>query len=444
MPDFPRQEEPNLLKSPTAWFSTHRFTQRSEDAPSGEPPEPGKRWITTTLGGRDRIPHMLYFLAVILIGLPLCVRTMLTNPLPQPATCLLLVVLGIVSYHIPVSLSSNVQSHPGFPLVMGALYTYGISGAILVLVPSTLLFHFTKKHGILNCLFNASQFTICLYATSLVGSYAGWKPGLPSTPVDLLRICLMIFVFDVLNILFISGSRSIETKEPIWSSFSKIGYAERKSVLPQRVFLSIVSMLLSSFMGDVALVIVFIGVLFLGFQDVLHKELVEKIEEADIDPLTGVYNMRYLHRWMTAELSLMPGMGPEFSLIFADIDGLKTVNDTYGHETGNELLIYFSKILKDTVRKQDRVARYGGDEFIVVCPATTLEQAQVAALRILRAMGERPFLVDQAILEFGVSMGVAAWPEHGETVSDLIRVADKAMYLAKKDGGNTVRTALDL
>jgi diguanylate cyclase (GGDEF)-like protein len=254
----------------------------------------------------------------------------------------------------------------------------------------------------------------------------------------------MIFVFDVLNILFISGSRSIETKEPIWSCFSRIVYAERKSVLPQRVFLSIVSMLLSSFMGDVALVIVFIGVLFLGFQDVLHKELVEKIEEADIDPLTGVYNMRYLHRWMTAELSLMPGVGPEFSLIFADIDGLKTVNDTYGHETGNELLIYFSKILKDTVRKQDRVARYGGDEFIVVCPATTLEQAQVAALRILRAMGERPFLVDQAILEFGVSMGVAAWPEHGETVSDLIRVADKAMYLAKKDGGNTVRTALDL
>ena len=97
-----------------------------------------------------------------------------------------------------------------------------------------------------------------------------------------------------------------------------------------------------------------------------RQELVEKIEEADIDPLTGVYNMRYLHRWMTAELSLMPGMGPEFSLIFADIDGLKTVNDTYGHETGNELLIYFSKILKDTVRKQDRVARYGGDEFIVV------------------------------------------------------------------------------
>ncbi len=433
------------MRSPTTWFSADRSQHDSGATQNNESPEPTNIWITTTLKGRDIISHMLYFALFAVIGVPLCVKAMLTNPLPEAKTCILLLVLGIVSYHIPVTLPSKVQMHPGFPLVMGALYSYGISAGILVIVPSAFLFLFTKRHGILNCLFNAGQFTICLYAAQFVGSYIGWKPGVPATGVvDLLRICTMILVFDILNILFVSGSRSIETKEPMWSCFSKLVYPERKAVLPQRTFLAIVSMLLSSYMGDIAFVIVFIGVMFLGTQNVFQRELVHRTEEADIDPLSRVYNMRYLHRWISAEMALIPRAGPTCSLIFADIDGLKSVNDTYGHETGNELLMYFARTLVDTVRSKDRVARYGGDEFVVVCPATTLKQAQSIALRVLHAIEEKPFLVEGVVVSFGVSMGVATWPEHGETIRDLIRVADKAMYLAKKDGGNTVRTAADL
>lgn len=327
---------------------------------------------------------------------------------------------------------------------MGAFYCYGISAAIVVLIPSMLLYFFTTKHALFNCLFNVGQFTLCLYLTEMVGLWAGWVQGAPATNADLLIICLMIITYDLLNLLFVTGSVYIDTKQSFGKCFVRAFYLDRKAVLLQRTFLAIVAMLLSSHMGNIAFVIVFIGVISLRFQNLFQRELVIKTEEAETDPLTKIYNMRYLHRWLEDQVRSLSKNQDHCTFIFADVDGLKSVNDKYGHDIGDKLLIHVSEILVANVRNRDQVARYGGDEFIIACPYTDLNQAMSIAARILQACAKNPFVINGTQINFGVSLGVASWPEHGETVFDIIRMADKAMYLAKKSGGNTLRSAANL
>lgn len=400
--------------------------------------------ITSKLEGRDAVAQAVYFSAFAIVGVPLSIRIALTRPLPEPGTALLLSILGFASYHLPVTLPSNVKLHPGFPLVMSAFYSYGCSAAILVIAPAMLLHFFTKRHGLLNCLFNVGQFTICVCAAEAVGLQLGWQPGVPAAAADITTILLLMLTFDTLNILFVSVSRSIENREPWKNCFAKLLYAERKAVLPRRTFLTVVAVLLSSHIGNAAFVIVFLGVVSLRLETAFQKELIEKTEEAETDTLTKAYNMRYLQKWLNAEFSTEPEGKGNCCFIFSDIDRLKAVNDRYGHDAGDRLLVHVAEILWANVRDKDKIVRYGGDEFVIALPRTGLQQAAAVAMRILRVSDSNPFLVDGAKVDFGISIGVASWPEHGETMLDAIRMADKAMYVAKKSGGNTVRLAADL
>lgn len=433
------------LNRPVRQFATWRFTDDSGHAQTEQKPEPVNRLITTKLEGRDAVPQAVYFLAFAVVGVPLCIRTMLTTPLPADLkTVVLLSVIGLISYHVPVIMPSRVVINPGFPLLMGALYCHGAAAANLVIVPSMLLHFFTRNHGLLNCLFNVGQFTLCTYGVGTVGQWLGWVPGVPAAPRDLLPVCLMIVTFDVVNVLFVSGSRSIENKEPWFKCLTRLMYTERRAILPLRAFLTVVAMLLASHMGDIAFVIVFVGVMSLRLQNVFQKELVEKTEEAETDPLTATHNMRYLNSWLETELGGANDGKGLCSFIFADIDGLKKVNDRYGHETGDYLLIHVAGIFLASVRSKDQVVRYGGDEFVIALPGIGRQQAVGVAMRILQASHSKPFLADGAEVDFGISIGVASWPEHGETAFDAIRMADRAMYVAKKNGGDRVHSAADL
>ena len=219
---------------------------------------------------------------------------------------------------------------------------------------------------------------------------------------------------------------------------------ERRAIIAQRAFVTVVSMLLTSHMGNITFLVMFIGVLSLRLQNLFQKELAVKTEEAETDPLTNVYNMRYLRRWLKQEINSANGRKARYSFIFADVDGLKAVNDTYGHEKGNDLLIHIANLLVSNVRSQDRVARYGGDEFVIVCPHTSLSQAVTLARRILKTIAKQPFTSNGIEIPFGLSMGVASWPDHGDTVFDVIRMADRAMYFAKRRGGGRIHSAADL
>lgn len=432
------------MNRPIRQFAAANFVDDSGRAQKRRKPKPAYRLITSKLEGRDAVAQAAYFSAFALAGVPLIIRIAVTKPLPEPRTAMLLSILGLVSYHLPVALPSNVKLHPGFPLVMSALYSHGCGAATLVMAPAMLLHFFTKRHGLLNCLFNASQFTICVCVAEALGLQLGWQPGVHAAAGDVPMVCLLMMTSSVLNILFVSISRSIENKEPWKNCFARLLYTERKAILQQRTFLTVVAMLLSSHMGNTALIIVFLGILSLRRETVFQRELVEKTEEAETDALTGVYNMRYLEKWLNTEFGTGAEDKGSCCFMFLDIDGLKAVNDRYGHDVGDRLLIYVAEILLANVRGKDKVVRYGGDEFVIALPGTGLQQAATVAMRILRVPDSAPFLVNGAKGDFGLSIGVASWPEHGETAMDAIRMADRAMYVAKKSGGSTVYSAADL
>jgi len=158
------------------------------------------------------------------------------------------------------------------------------------------------------------------------------------------------------------------------------------------------------------------------------------------DPLTGVYNRRYFNEIIMQEVKRADRYGYQTSFIMADIDGMKFVNDTYGHLVGDQLLCGVAEVLEESIRSADVVIRYGGDEFLVVMPQTTAEEAQFAVERIRGNFAE--WLNDQAGVgalhrdmpaQVGFSMGVASHTPNSElAVEEILAQADEAMYRDKQ------------
>src|SRR5690348_14262483 len=127
-----------------------------------------------------------------------------------------------------------------------------------------------------------------------------------------------------------------------------------------------------------------------------------------------------------------------FALVLMDLDRFKFVNDFYGHLEGDVMLQRVGHILEENCRRSDVVARYGGDEFVILMPETTIEQARQLANKLRGWIAADPVLRDKNIT---ASFGIAAFPLHGSTPQELIQVADSSMYLSKHQGGNLVSSA---
>lgn len=153
------------------------------------------------------------------------------------------------------------------------------------------------------------------------------------------------------------------------------------------------------------------------------------------DELTGFFNARYLSARLREELARAQRYGHELALVLIDSDALKRVNDRLGHEAGNEHLRRLAKTIRAHVRATDIVARYGGDEFVVLQPESGLDAARATAERIRKAAS-----VQQEGIATSVSIGVAAFPNVREADA-LFREADRALSAAKQQGKNTVVVA---
>ncbi len=161
------------------------------------------------------------------------------------------------------------------------------------------------------------------------------------------------------------------------------------------------------------------------------RESYERLQvEAVTDFGTGVYNRRYFLRRLAEELHRGERYDGVFSLIILDMDDLKRYNDAHGHVAGDRLLERYARSMQQSLRKPDFVARWGGDEFVILLPGTGEQEALRVAGR-LREQFES-FGPDAP----GVSMGVAAFPTHGSSPQELIRLADAALYVAKQQGKN--------
>ena len=160
---------------------------------------------------------------------------------------------------------------------------------------------------------------------------------------------------------------------------------------------------------------------------------------ADRDPLTGFFNHRYLHERLGEEILRAQRSREPLAVLMLDLDDFKLVNDTLGHLFGDEVIRWTAEQIRAALRASDVPTRYGGDEFAVILPATTADEARTVGERIMRAFAENAYQAPgRGPVPVTASIGTAAFPEQGRTVRELIAVADRALYRVKGDGGAAV------
>ena len=175
------------------------------------------------------------------------------------------------------------------------------------------------------------------------------------------------------------------------------------------------------------------------FNDRLRENLNHTMELAVIDGLTGLNNRRYLDNHLKILFNRAATRGRPLSVCITDIDRFKQVNDTHGHDAGDEVLREFATRLRSTVRGADLACRYGGEEFVVVMPDTSVDLAASVAERLRSIIEDRPFVLRSGReLHITASLGIATNTVAVETPEQLLRQADRALYEAKNTGRNRV------
>jgi diguanylate cyclase (GGDEF)-like protein len=160
---------------------------------------------------------------------------------------------------------------------------------------------------------------------------------------------------------------------------------------------------------------------------------------ASSDPLTKLYNVGYFKDRLTEELNRARRFQHSVSITIMDLDKFKDFNDSFGHQAGDQLLIRLAKIFKEHFEDTDIIARYGGDEFIVMCPEIKKQDAARIVGNLLHDLEMYDFGRAKTGSKVTFSAGVASFPDDGGNVSELIKSADEALYEAKGMGRNTVR-----
>ena len=156
---------------------------------------------------------------------------------------------------------------------------------------------------------------------------------------------------------------------------------------------------------------------------------------ATTDPLTGLNNRRKIEEALGSEIARAGRSHKTFSVIILDVDGFKEVNDTHGHPVGDQVLVEIGKVLVDSVRQADVVGRWGGEEFILICPVTALQGAANVAENLRQRIQESRLEVVGCLT---ASFGVTSY-QAGDAIEDLVARADRAMYQAKREGRNQVQ-----
>jgi two-component system, cell cycle response regulator len=180
----------------------------------------------------------------------------------------------------------------------------------------------------------------------------------------------------------------------------------------------------------------------------LLKEANEKVEKMSIlDPLTGCYNRGYLNKQIEMEIKRSIRYGKPLSIILSDIDHFKKVNDSFGHQAGDAVLIRFAETLKSVIRSDtDWIARFGGEEFLIILPETTLSDAGNVAEKLRRAVSFEPICCEDVQISITCSFGVTGIDPVAQptlpSFEPMLKVADENLYQAKKEGRNKVVCSL--
>jgi two-component system cell cycle response regulator len=172
----------------------------------------------------------------------------------------------------------------------------------------------------------------------------------------------------------------------------------------------------------------------------LRDNVQMSIEMAITDPLTGLYNRRYMESHLSSLVAQAAARGKPLTVMVLDIDYFKSVNDTHGHDAGDDVLREFATRVRKSIRGIDLACRYGGEEFVIVMPETDMAVATIVAERLRRRIASERFAIHQGsqAIEVTISVGIATLDLSDDTAASILKRADQALYRAKRDGRNRV------
>ena len=172
----------------------------------------------------------------------------------------------------------------------------------------------------------------------------------------------------------------------------------------------------------------------------LRDNVQQSIEMAITDALTGLYNRRYMESHLTTLVEQAALRGKPLTALVLDIDHFKAINDTYGHDAGDDVLREFATRVRKSIRGIDLACRYGGEEFVIVMPETDMAVATIVAERLRRRIASEPFSIQQGAraIEVTISIGIATLDAAADSAAAILKRADQALYRAKRDGRNRV------
>lgn len=177
------------------------------------------------------------------------------------------------------------------------------------------------------------------------------------------------------------------------------------------------------------------------YSDLLRTRFEQSVEMAVTDSLTGLHNRRYMESHLKTLVEEATARGRALSVLVVDIDYFKSINDSYGHDVGDEVLKDFAARIRRRTRGIDLACRLGGEEFVVVMPDTDLSKAYLVGERLRQSIADEPFEITSdstSQLHITASVGVAALEQVQDTPATLLKRADQALYCAKRDGRNRV------
>ncbi len=354
-----------------------------------------------------------------------------------PPIQFLVILLFLLYFQMrSIQFADNTSYSLGVAVILPVLFNYGIQYAMWLSILASAVDGMVKKKKWNRTLFNCAQLTLAAIGAGKLFIHFHGEVGPLQISTSFGAMIFASLAYVGINYLLVTYLMSLHSNKPYfvvvkeipsnsWITFFILSYmgmvcAFFIAAWPDQGFL-VFSLLLMG-IGELWQ----FGIRMNAEQDLrlqMEKELV-------LDPKTQVYNYRYIREWLNTDIV------DETSILFIDLDNFKEFNDQYGHESGDQALRNVAKSIVTTVRNEDKVIRFGGEEFVVILNGLSRALALQVATRIQSAVATNP----EASMKYPVtvSIGVASYGEDAQDKQELLRIADFAMYQAKKRGKNCI------
>ena len=377
------------------------------------------------------IPTRIYMLVVDITGALLLSWNLLYWQINELVMLIVLCTLASLALIIKVEGATH-RSHYAFSfIVYGFAFTHlGVSEAVIVIFVSNFVEFLVNRPAWFGPVFNTACYVIVINVAGIFFHGFNLDAAL-ETPTDILAITASMTIFTFLNHLMVGVI--------VWmadgQNFRESGIFDLYPLIIDLSLLSLGAMLALIWNHNPYALILFVLPIYMIYST-MRVPALERQSETDLK--TGLYNHAYLMHHLESELKRANRFDRPLTIIMADLDLLRNINNTYGHLAGDEVLIGIANILKKSVREYDVVARFGGEEFAILMPETTLGDGLERAEAIRIAVENAEFMIPTSVtpIKASLSLGVADREFFDQTGQDIIHNADTALYHAKLKGRN--------